>query len=62
MSDRYAVGICPEHGPVAADAVLWNFPNPATCAYCGDELEQAQMATKQEIKQSAHEFDVGFDQ
>jgi len=48
---KVAVGECPEHGVVSHAAVLWRFPCPPECAYCGAELEVAGMVTPDKLQE-----------
>jgi len=51
MSDDATVpiGECAEHGFVTGDDVKYNFPNPAECGLCGEELERCTVADSQEV-------------
>ena len=51
--EKIAAGECPNHGVVAGDAVNFNFPNPATCDLCGEELKVAGLATSEELARYA---------
>jgi hypothetical protein len=55
---RLPAGLCQTDGAVAGDCVEWNFPEPATCALCGAELEAAQMATSEEIAAASRSFET----
>jgi len=50
-SEKVPFGKCPEHGVITHDAVLWNFPAPPECVYCGNELEVAGMAEESEVEE-----------
>jgi uncharacterized paraquat-inducible protein A len=52
-AERIPAGECPNCGVVADTLVNWNFPNPATCDKCDEELTVAGMATYKELEEYA---------
>lgn len=52
QEEKIPAGDCPNHGIVAGDAVAFNFPNPAECTICGEELKVAGLATNDELAEA----------